>query len=80
MFGLFVLGNNIEIQGVIAIQESNDNQLVHVSLMESAPHNRFNILNQKYAAVGKNLLAFAMKHSLTIPEFEGFVGLFQKRI
>lgn len=79
VFGLFLLGNNKDIQGVIAIQEWVDSQMVHITLMESAPHNQFKNPNQKYAAVGKNLLSFAMNYSLSIPTFEGFVGLMAKK-
>ena len=79
VFGLFVLGNNEVIQGVIAIQEWEHSQLVHIALMESAPHNQFNQPNQQYAAVGKNLLCFAMDYSLSIPTFEGFIGLVAKK-
>ncbi|WML41557.1 hypothetical protein RCG19_07875 [Neobacillus sp. OS1-2] len=79
VFGLFMLGNNKDIQGVIAIQEWDHSQMVHIALMESAPHNQFNYPNQQYAAVGKNLLSFAMTYSLSIPSFEGFVGLMAKK-
>jgi hypothetical protein len=42
VFGLFVLGNNKDIHGVISIQEWDHSQMVHIRLMESAPHNQFN--------------------------------------
>lgn len=79
VFGIFVLGNNSDIQGIIAIQEREDSQMVHIELMEAAPHNQYNHPDQKYSEVGKHLLAFAMNHSLSFPEFEGFVGLFAKK-
>ncbi len=79
VFGLFVLGNHEDIQGIIAIQEWEHSQLIHIALMESAPHNQFNKPNQQYAAIGKNLISFAMAYSLSIPEFEGFVGLEAKK-
>jgi hypothetical protein len=64
------------IQGVIAIQERQESQLVHVELMEAAPHNRYYAEDRQYKGVGKNLLCFAMHHSLQFFEdFEGYVGL-----
>lgn len=79
-FGLFVEGNNDEIQGVIAIQEWRESQLVHVELMESAPHNRYDAEDRRYKGVGKSLLCFAMHHSLQYyVDFEGYVGLTAKK-
>ncbi|WP_391116870.1 hypothetical protein [Psychrobacillus sp. L3] len=76
VFGLFVLGNNDDIQGVISIEEVG--QYVFVSLMESSPHNKFNQSQRRYAGVGKNLLCFAIDRSFT-EGFEGFVGLYAKK-
>ncbi|MDQ0859828.1 hypothetical protein [Bacillus sp. V2I10] len=77
VFGLFVEGKD-EIQGVIAIQEQTENQIIHIVLMESAPHNKFQSSKQVYSSVGKNLLAFAMCVSFSYKEFEGYVGLYAK--
>ncbi|MGD6900480.1 hypothetical protein [Bacillus infantis] len=79
VFGLFIEGDNSNIQGLILIQEREPNQLIHISLMEAAPYNQFNNPHQEYASVGKVLLAFAMNYSLNIQRFEGYVGLEAKR-
>ena len=79
VFGMFVLGNTEEIQGVIAIQEHPDNQLVHIELVEAAPHNQYNADNRKYKNVGIHLICFAMHYSLINSSvFEGYVGLSAK--
>jgi hypothetical protein len=79
VFGLFVIGKPSVIQGVIAIQEWDHSQMIHISLMEAAPHNQYNRSNRQYGGVGKTLLAFAMNYSLSFPEFEGYVGLMAKK-
>jgi len=79
VFGMFAVGNTEEIQGVIGIQEHPENQLVHVELVESAPHNQYNAVKQKYKYVGIHLICFAMHHSLqNFSVFEGYVGLTAK--
>ncbi|QQZ08509.1 hypothetical protein [Heyndrickxia vini] len=78
VFGLFVKGNTVEIQGVIAIQEWHHSQMIYVKLMESAPQNKRDFPKRKYAYSGNHLLCFAMDYSFTL-EFEGYVGLFAKK-
>lgn len=77
VYGLFII-NNEEIQGVIAVQEHAQNQIIHVELMEAAPHNRTTHEHPKYAGVGKNLLCFAINFSVDAG-FEGFIGLSPKK-
>ncbi|MFD1037081.1 hypothetical protein ACFQ3N_01390 [Virgibacillus byunsanensis] len=77
LFGMFVKGKDV-IQGVIAIQEHKNNQLIHIELMEAAPQNKFSNPNQTYAGIGKNLLCFAVELSFQL-NYEGYIGLFAKR-
>ncbi|WP_226036675.1 hypothetical protein [Aquibacillus saliphilus] len=79
MFGMFVVGNTKDCQGIIAIQEHTENQLIHIELMEAAPSNRYDGPSRQYKYVGIHLLGFAMHYSLQrYEQFEGFVGLMAK--
>lgn len=74
---MFVIGED-DIQGAIAIQEHEDNQLIHIELMEAAPHNKYSNPNQTHTGIGKSLLCLAMDLSFQL-KYEGFIGLFAKR-
>lgn len=77
LFGMFVEGKD-EIQGVIAIQEQQENQVIHIELMESAPHNKYSHSNQLYSGIGKNLLCFAIDLSFQL-NYEGYIGFYAKK-
>lgn len=77
VFGMFLKGKD-DLQGVIAIQEHKENQLIHIELMEAAPVNRLDHPNRKYTGVGKNLLCFAIHQSFELG-YDGYIGLSAKR-
>lgn len=74
---MFLIGKD-DIQGVIAIQEHRENQLIHIELMGAASINRLVNPKQKYTGIGKNLLGFAIPQSFELG-YEGYIGLSAKK-
>jgi len=76
VYGVFVQDS---IQGVIALTPNFDPayQLVHVHLVETAPHNKLKNSLRIYSGVGIHLIAYACYLSFTY-ELDGYVYLKSK--
>lgn len=79
LHGLFAQNNLNTVQGVIALKPNFDPayQLVHVQLVEAAPHNKSNYPSRDYSGVGLHLIAYACYLSFTY-ELDGYVYLKSK--
>ncbi|CAM5220904.1 hypothetical protein UACE39S_00967 [Ureibacillus acetophenoni] len=79
VFGMFRLGDNKNILGALAIVEDHNRALIHIELVEAAPHCKTSASPQIYKGIGIHLLCFAMDYSLKrYHNFEGYVGLIAK--
>jgi hypothetical protein len=79
LHGMFVDTKSDVVQGVIALKPNFDPayQLIHVQLVEAAPHNKLNNPSRVYSGVGLHLIAYACYLSFTY-ELDGYVYLKSK--
>lgn len=70
LFKLIIAGDT-EIQGLISLQEINDERYIEMHLIESAPHNFGK--NKRFLGVPANLVAFACKRSFELG-YDGFAA------
>lgn len=69
VYKLTVKGDS-QIQGLVAIEDQPENYAVHLSLAESAPHNKGE--EKSYSGVGGHLFAIAARRSLDLG-YGGFI-------